>query len=112
MSLSMALASLKSKNHAHYASVFITDEHNSSQICVYCFEKTTHPVKMVNGKLKTMNGTSACCSPACLLARSKKIPSGKRHSICLAHRFIWLVHSAPPYRISSFESQKHQSIQH
>ncbi|KAL9558499.1 hypothetical protein PS6_001256, partial [Mucor atramentarius] len=33
---------------------------------------TTHPVKMVNGKLKTMNGTFVCCSPACLLAISKR----------------------------------------
>ncbi|KAI9473394.1 MAG: hypothetical protein EXX96DRAFT_487343, partial [Benjaminiella poitrasii] len=33
----------KMKNHARYAPVSITNEHNTSQVCVYCFKKIIHP---------------------------------------------------------------------
>ncbi|KAL0137307.1 hypothetical protein V8B55DRAFT_1578093 [Mucor lusitanicus] len=60
----------KSKTHARYTSVCVTNEYHSSQTCPYCFQKTTHPVRLVNGKLITINGTSVCCNPNCLLVRS------------------------------------------
>lgn len=78
--------------------VCITNEHNSWETCTCCFEKTTHPVNMVDGKLKTMNGASVCCNQECLLLRSKKTPSNKSLSICLTHQFIWLVRSVLRYK--------------
>ncbi|KAI8888747.1 hypothetical protein K501DRAFT_267557 [Backusella circina FSU 941] len=35
----------KAKIHGRYAASCITNEHNSSQICVYCFKKVVHPKK-------------------------------------------------------------------
>lgn len=62
----------KSNNHSLYTSVCITNEFNTSQACAFCFEKITHPVKMVNGKLKTINGTSVCSNSKCLLVINKR----------------------------------------
>ncbi|KAI9251157.1 hypothetical protein EDC94DRAFT_526688, partial [Helicostylum pulchrum] len=54
----------KPKIHSSYTSVCETNEHNTSQTCVFCFKKTTYPmsVSLKNNKtiMKTINGTSVC----------------------------------------------------
>ncbi|KAI8880037.1 hypothetical protein K501DRAFT_192233 [Backusella circina FSU 941] len=54
----------KAKIHGRYAASCITNEHNSSQICVYCFKKVVHPKKekKTHGKIKRVdsNGSTIC----------------------------------------------------
>ncbi|KAI8355717.1 hypothetical protein BD560DRAFT_426601 [Blakeslea trispora] len=68
--------SWKPKKHSLYTSVCITNEHNTSQVCVFCFEKTSHPLRIVekDGResLKTINGTSICSNKACVLNLAKQ----------------------------------------
>ncbi|KAK9718280.1 hypothetical protein K7432_005626 [Basidiobolus ranarum] len=58
--------------HSRYTSVFVTDEHNSSQTCVFCFEKLAHPTRIVsrNDKLqvKEVKGTFRCLIEKCILS--------------------------------------------
>lgn len=57
--------------HARYTTTLITNEHNTSQTCVYCFQKTMHPTSMTNGKLKTIKGTSVRTNPHCVLVKKR-----------------------------------------
>ncbi|KAI9478867.1 MAG: hypothetical protein EXX96DRAFT_482583, partial [Benjaminiella poitrasii] len=54
----------KMKNHARYAPVSITNEHNTSQVCVYCFKKIIHPkrTRIIQGVERSVdcNGSSVC----------------------------------------------------
>jgi hypothetical protein len=63
----------KPTRHSRYCPTIITNEYNSSQTCVYCFAKTTHPAKAVTTKkgvlLKSVNGTSVCSNPQCILSK-------------------------------------------
>ncbi|KAI8376814.1 hypothetical protein BD560DRAFT_453707 [Blakeslea trispora] len=56
--------SWKPNKHSLYTSVCITNKHNTSQVCVFCFEKIK--------SLKTINGTSICSNKACVLNLVKK----------------------------------------
>ncbi|KAL4206359.1 hypothetical protein AB4K20DRAFT_1773551, partial [Rhizopus microsporus] len=38
----------KPKKHSLYATVCITNEHNTSQTCIYCFNKLPHPVQTIH----------------------------------------------------------------
>lgn len=80
-------------------------------ICLL-FRKDYSPCQ--DGERKAEDHERYLCllQPSLLACHKQKTSSSKRHSICFAHWFIWLEHSALPYRISSFESQKHSSIQH
>lgn len=64
----------KPLKHSLYASVCITNEHNTSQTCVFCFQKTDHPQKVFSKKgaiaLKTVNGASVCNNNECILSLS------------------------------------------
>jgi hypothetical protein len=42
------------KIHAQYTTASITNEYNTSQTCPFRFKKTTHPLKIVNSQLKTV----------------------------------------------------------
>ena len=67
----------KPHNHSRYISTIITNEFNTSQTCVYCFHKTTHPVHIVDNILQTSNGTSVCTNPACILVKSGSSHKGR-----------------------------------
>ncbi|CEG79069.1 hypothetical protein RMATCC62417_13582 [Rhizopus microsporus] len=66
----------KSKKHSLYTTVCITNEHNTSQTCIYCFNKLSHPVRTVhrNGasRLRTVNGAFVCENPSCVSVQAKK----------------------------------------
>ncbi|KAI8331647.1 hypothetical protein BD560DRAFT_462614 [Blakeslea trispora] len=59
----------KQDNHARYTTVNITNENNTSQTCVYCFNKLQHPKQLIQVKGKTvyrnMKGAFHCLSPEC-----------------------------------------------
>ncbi|KAI8095938.1 hypothetical protein BDF21DRAFT_470864, partial [Thamnidium elegans] len=40
----------KAIKHSRQATILITNEHNTSQTCVYCFRKTTHSVQVSDKK--------------------------------------------------------------
>ncbi|OAD01397.1 hypothetical protein MUCCIDRAFT_112842 [Mucor lusitanicus CBS 277.49] len=67
----------KPKNRSHYISVCVTNEHNISQTCGFCFHKITHPVVMANGKLKTINGTFVFVNPECILVKYGRSYQGR-----------------------------------
>ncbi|KAI9471891.1 MAG: hypothetical protein EXX96DRAFT_542037 [Benjaminiella poitrasii] len=52
------------KLRAEQNSVCITNKHNTSQLCVFCFEPLCHPR---NSTAKLMKGALLCINPACLL---------------------------------------------
>ncbi|KAI8878913.1 hypothetical protein K501DRAFT_194759 [Backusella circina FSU 941] len=60
----------KVKIHGRYTASCITNEHNSSQTCVYCFKKVVHQKKekKIHGKVKRVdsNGSSICINPDCV----------------------------------------------
>ncbi|KAI8888394.1 hypothetical protein K501DRAFT_173342 [Backusella circina FSU 941] len=64
------------KKHRYYTPVPITNEHNTSQTCIYCYKKLSHPYKVVgkNGekKIQTVNGTFQCENTNCVSFKSKK----------------------------------------
>jgi hypothetical protein len=51
----------------------MTNEHRSSQTCVFCFQQVQRPKtrKLVKGKWKSVsvNGSSLCMNPQCLAYR-------------------------------------------
>ncbi|KAI9477872.1 MAG: hypothetical protein EXX96DRAFT_484224 [Benjaminiella poitrasii] len=54
-----------------YTSVLVTNEHNSSQTCLFCYKKLTHPVGAMTNKKgekrrKTTLGSFVCLNPLCL----------------------------------------------
>ncbi|KAI9486618.1 MAG: hypothetical protein EXX96DRAFT_472530, partial [Benjaminiella poitrasii] len=59
----------KMKNHARYAPVSITNEHNTSQVCVYCFKKIIHPkqTRIIQGVERSVDckGSSICINREC-----------------------------------------------
>ncbi|EPB86309.1 hypothetical protein HMPREF1544_06848 [Mucor circinelloides 1006PhL] len=46
----------KQKLHGHYTPTLIINEYNSSQTCLFCFHKLSHPMVAVKDKVKTTNG--------------------------------------------------------
>ncbi|KAI8885968.1 hypothetical protein K501DRAFT_178769, partial [Backusella circina FSU 941] len=66
----------KSINHSHYTALCIANEHNSSQTCVYCFKKLSHPLKIVKEKgktkVKTVNSGFQCDNIDCILYKNNK----------------------------------------
>ncbi|KAI7893824.1 uncharacterized protein EV154DRAFT_460263 [Mucor mucedo] len=71
----------KPKIHSRYTSVCITNEHNTSQTCLFRFSKTSHPNRIVeeNGKtiVKPVNGTSMCYNPECISVRNGHSHKGR-----------------------------------
>lgn len=65
----------RKKIHGQYTNVCITNEHNTSQICVYCFSRLDHPSytkQTRKGKVKSkVKGSFLCCNRHCLLVQNK-----------------------------------------
>lgn len=61
------------QRHRRYTIVSMTNEHRSSQTCVFCFQQVQRPKtrKLVKGKWKSVsvNGSSLCMNPQCLAYR-------------------------------------------
>ncbi|ORE00835.1 hypothetical protein BCV72DRAFT_324767 [Rhizopus microsporus var. microsporus] len=56
----------KSRKNSLYTSVCITNEHNTSQTCLFCFKKLQHPLRVTgNVKLKIVSGTFQCINLEC-----------------------------------------------
>ena len=66
----------KPKRHSLYTTVCITNEHNTSQTCIYRFNKLSHPVRTIhrNGasQLRTINGAFVYDNPSCVSVQAKK----------------------------------------
>ncbi|CEP10874.1 hypothetical protein [Parasitella parasitica] len=59
----------KPQKNSLYSSVLITNEHNTSQTCLYCFRKIFHPLliteKEGERKVKRRNGVFQCINKEC-----------------------------------------------
>ncbi|KAI9255920.1 hypothetical protein EDC94DRAFT_222963 [Helicostylum pulchrum] len=70
----------KEKIHSRYTSVFVTNEHNSSQTCVFCFKKLTHSIKIVEKNneaiINDVKGTFRCLNKHCILSVFKQTHKG------------------------------------
>ncbi|GAA5803914.1 hypothetical protein HPULCUR_009399 [Helicostylum pulchrum] len=95
----------KPKLHSLYTSVAVTNENLTSQTCVFCFKKTTHPFKVLktkNGTLvKEVRGTAVCSNKHCILALKHEIHKG-RHAvsataICISGSAMLLLKMQHPY---------------
>ncbi|KAI8876119.1 hypothetical protein K501DRAFT_201117, partial [Backusella circina FSU 941] len=73
----------KEKKHGLYTFVAITNEHNTSQTCVYCFKKMEHPMK-IKDKVKSVNGALQCENPDCITFESKKASKSRDQLSSLA----------------------------
>ncbi|KAI9273552.1 hypothetical protein EDC94DRAFT_495710, partial [Helicostylum pulchrum] len=62
--------------HGKYVSVCITNENNSSQTCVYCYNKLSHPIQAKKVKRKHIRvrskGSFRCINPRCVYVTNKK----------------------------------------
>ncbi|GAN04341.1 hypothetical protein MAM1_0061c03801 [Mucor ambiguus] len=71
----------KAKIHGRYCPVLITNEHNTIQTCMFCFSKTSRPLKLVIRKnrqyLHSVNGTSVCTNPSCVLRSRGETHKGR-----------------------------------
>ncbi|KAI8887784.1 hypothetical protein K501DRAFT_330228 [Backusella circina FSU 941] len=62
----------KQEKHSKYTPVVITNEFNTSQTCLYCFEKLEHPLRKVQKKdkeeaVRPVNGAFECVNSKCIL---------------------------------------------
>jgi hypothetical protein len=55
----------KEKIHGRYTSSLITNEHNSSQTCLFCFKKLAHPQVARDKVIKINNGSFICLNNKC-----------------------------------------------
>ncbi|KAI8359094.1 hypothetical protein EDC96DRAFT_596194 [Choanephora cucurbitarum] len=70
----------KQDNHARYTTASIINENNTSQTCVYCFQKIQHPKQLIPVEGKTvyrnMKGALHCLNLECPSARNSRGVSG------------------------------------
>lgn len=55
----------KELRHSRYTPTLITNEHNSSQTCLWCFSKLSHPYTAKDGTVKKTNGSFICLNDVC-----------------------------------------------
>ncbi|CEP09091.1 hypothetical protein [Parasitella parasitica] len=55
----------KELRHSRYTPTLISNEHNSSQTCLWCFSKLSHPYTALDGQVKMTNGSFICLNAAC-----------------------------------------------
>ncbi|KAI8091641.1 hypothetical protein BDF21DRAFT_376460 [Thamnidium elegans] len=71
----------KPKKHSLYSSVCITNEHNSSQTCIFCFKKLFHPISTTTTnsrtKKKSVDGAFVCYNEECVAVKSGKATHGR-----------------------------------
>ena len=76
----------KPKVHSRYSTVCITNEYNTSQTCVFCFQKLLHPKKLITKKdgskfVKSVNGSFHCVNHLCpLVVNARSIQARDRVS--------------------------------
>ncbi|ORE04372.1 hypothetical protein BCV72DRAFT_182345, partial [Rhizopus microsporus var. microsporus] len=84
----------KALKHSLYTSVCITNQHNTFQAYIYCFQKLSHPVKTVykNGarQLRTTNGAFACDNQSCIAVQAKNVVKGRDTLSAMAVSFFGL----------------------
>jgi hypothetical protein len=78
----------KQNIHGQYTNACITNERNTSQTCVFCFNKLDHPKcrKMMNGKEVLVNckGSFVCRNPECPLLKRKRATQSRDKTSALA----------------------------
>ncbi|KAG0169652.1 hypothetical protein DFQ30_003455 [Apophysomyces sp. BC1015] len=76
------------RRHCRYVSVSMTNEHRSSQLCVYCFERVERAKarRKKNGKWKVVkvNGASQWVNPNCVAYRSGRATQNRGVEAALA----------------------------
>ena len=55
----------KQQIHGRYTPTMVTNEYNSSQTCLFCFRKLSHPMKVVEGEVKATTGSFVCLNDQC-----------------------------------------------
>ncbi|KAL7325933.1 hypothetical protein PS15p_208349 [Mucor circinelloides] len=55
----------KQELHGRYTPTLITNEYNSSQTCLFCFHKLSHPMVAVKDEVKATNGSFVCLNAQC-----------------------------------------------
>ncbi|CEP18628.1 hypothetical protein [Parasitella parasitica] len=55
----------KEERHARYTPVLITNEHNTSQTCIFCFRKLLHPIAFKDDRLRQGKDTFLCYNESC-----------------------------------------------
>lgn len=79
----------KPKIHSRYCSVCVTNEHNTSQTCMFCYNKLLHPSKIMTKKdgsrfLKNVNGSFYCVNPLCPLSSQARSTQARDRLSALA----------------------------
>lgn len=73
--------SWKAQLHSRYTTVVITNEHNTSQTCLFCFQKLQHPLKVITSnekrQVRSVNGTFVCNNSLCLLKKFRSTHKGR-----------------------------------
>ncbi|KAI8093979.1 hypothetical protein BDF21DRAFT_85771 [Thamnidium elegans] len=103
----------KPKLHSLYTSVGITNENLTSQTYVFCFKKTTRPLKVLKTKkgnlVKEIRGTSVCTNEHCILALKNETHKGRdavsATAICISGSTTLLLNMQHP----SFSYDKYSS---
>ena len=64
----------KEQLHGKHVNVCITNEHMTSQACIYCYQKLCHPKAMLTKKNKQVSqeikGALMCVNPKCVAVKS------------------------------------------
>lgn len=69
------------RRHGRYTTVAWTNEHRTSQTCVFCFEQVIRPT---SDKGKVCNGTSLCINPQCLAFKQGRAAQGRDKEAAMA----------------------------
>ncbi|ORE12336.1 hypothetical protein BCV71DRAFT_191230, partial [Rhizopus microsporus] len=78
----------KQDNHARHTTVCITNKNNTSQACVYCFQKLQHPKQLIQKqggtRYRNMTDTFVCYNPDCPTAKNGHGVSARDETFALA----------------------------
>ncbi|KAI8098875.1 uncharacterized protein BX664DRAFT_8905 [Halteromyces radiatus] len=76
------------KKNSQRGAVMLTDEHLSSQTCVFCFSKVIRQMRKTDGKYRKVNGGSVCVNKDCWAVKNCSSTQGRdiqaALAICLA----------------------------
>lgn len=105
--------SWKAQVHQRYTSVVITNEHNTSQTCLFCFQKLQHPLKVIikNEKryVRLVNGTFVCNNSLCPLKQLKSTHKGRDAVSALAIGISGAATTMLEYPLPVFDPQRDTS---
>ncbi|OAD01350.1 hypothetical protein MUCCIDRAFT_112793 [Mucor lusitanicus CBS 277.49] len=79
----------KPRLHSSVAKVHTTNEHKTSQTCMYCFGPTSHPVQAIkakngNTRTKLTNGAFLCLNPECVSVVNHRAIQGRDRTSAMA----------------------------